>query len=73
MFGDLNMKREEIRNNKYFQEVMKYNYSVIMNDNINEYTRIGNVLDEIQTSYIDYITHLDYYTDLQNSLIKKKV
>ena len=54
MFGDLNMKREKIRNNKYFQEVVKYNFSVIMNDNINEYTRIENVLGEIKTSYIDY-------------------
>lgn len=46
MFGDLNMKREKILK-KYFKEVIKYNYSIIMNDNINEYTRIENVLGEI--------------------------
>ena len=53
MFGDLNMKREKILK-KYFKEVIKYNYSIIMNDNINEYTRIENVLGEIKKSYIDY-------------------
>ena len=27
--------------------ILKYNYSIIVNDNINEYTRIENVLGEI--------------------------
>ena len=53
LYGDLNIKREDIRN-KLGKNIEPFGYEIIFNDDVNEFTQAQLNKDKEKKSYLDY-------------------